>query len=518
MTPPPDLDQRQALLDRLQADPDGYESNLEMGLYCAKHRDLLMQAEPFLLKALAHNRIEEKTEPLLVALGEIQLRRGNPEAAVATFRTLTQIFPHHPNHAFLLGDAITATGAIDEASRVYRAAFDALAENARRISQKSGRPAKRILSPAPTLHRHLGEIANSLDLFLKARALGLIEPFEAVLIAPEDDTANPSFVDCLREHVTVLTAPDEIEDAYVQYGDCPYFINYVPLPDGRVLQRDLAYGTIQRLWSDQDRPPMLELPESLADRGRKALRLLGLEEDDWFTCLHIREQGFYDERDGIAATQNRYRNVKVENYLPAVRRISERGGWVLRMGDPSATPLPEMDRAIDYARSDVKSPWLDIFLLASCRFFLGTRAGPLDVARAFGVPYVATDLFPPGQWNFRDCDIFLTKLLVDETTNRVLSIGEAMRPPFFGAWNPVVYQQHGIAVIDNTADEIAEATGEMLDHLEGRRDARTADAPLLAAYTRSANPHGLGHLVPISPAFLRRHPELAADPPPGTEP
>jgi len=503
---------RQALVEQLGRDPDGYRSNLEMGLYCASQRDFFMQAEPFLRKALAHNIVDENTERVLAALGEIYSRRGQIDAAVATLRTLVGVFPHHLNHRFLLGDAITASADLNEASRVYAEARALLNANAQSISERTGRSPARILSPAPTLHRHIGELANTLDLFLKTRALGLIEPFEAILIAPADDTPNMCLVDCLREHVTVVSDRRSIAATYETYGDCPYFAIHVPLPDGRILHRDLAYGTIQRMWSDQGRPGVLSLPDHLIDEGRAALREFGLADEDWFACLHVRDRGFYGESSRDTAGHNELRNADIANYLAAARMVTRRGGWVFRVGDPTAPPLAPMERVIDYAHHPMKSPWLDIFLFASCRFLLGTRSGPLDVARAFGVPVLATDVFPSGHWNFRAADLVTVKLLVRETDGRILPVAEAMRPPFLGAWNPTVYADHGIRIVDNTADEIAAATEEMLDRLDGGRRQATIADPLGAAFARNADPFGLGHPVPIATDFLHRHPELAAGP------
>ena len=47
---------------------------------------------------------------------------------------------------------------------------------------------------------------------------------------------------------------------------------------------------------------------------------------------------------------------------------------------------------IDYACSDLRSDWMDIFLCAQCRFFIGCQSGLSAVPSVFGVPVVMTDL------------------------------------------------------------------------------------------------------------------------------
>ena len=53
----------------------------------------------------------------------------------------------------------------------------------------------------------------------------------------------------------------------------------------------------------------------------------------------------------------------------------ERGAWCLRMGDPSMRPMPRAPRVIDYAHSAIRSDWMDVFLCARCRFFIGNTSG-----------------------------------------------------------------------------------------------------------------------------------------------
>ena len=55
------------------------------------------------------------------------------------------------------------------------------------------------------------------------------------------------------------------------------------------------------------------------------------------------------------------------------------GGWVIRIGDSNLSPLPALANFFDYCRSEMRADWMDIFLLANCRFMLGTNSGPCFV-------------------------------------------------------------------------------------------------------------------------------------------
>jgi len=103
---------------------------------------------------------------------------------------------------------------------------------------------------------------------------------------------------------------------------------------------------------------------------------IGIPKNSWFVCLHVRGSGFRD--DGGRCD---YRNPNILNYIPAIKEITSRGGWVVRLGDNGMKPLPTMENVIDYPFTGYKSETMDLCLIQSCRFFIGTMSGPLDFAR-----------------------------------------------------------------------------------------------------------------------------------------
>lgn len=146
------------------------------------------------------------------------------------------------------------------------------------------------------------------------------------------------------------------------------------------MSKNRAYHAVQEEWQRQERKPLLRLTPAHAALGREGLRRLGVPDEAWFVCLHVREGGYLKEASN---SQESARNADIMTYLPAIEEIVRRGGWVIRIGDPSVTPLPKMDNVVDYALTSVRSGEMDVFLVARAKFLLGTSSGMFAVAMAF---------------------------------------------------------------------------------------------------------------------------------------
>ena len=115
---------------------------------------------------------------------------------------------------------------------------------------------------------------------------------------------------------------------------------------------------------------------------------MGVSVDDCFVCVHVRESGFRND-----AGRREDRNATIGNYVKAFERITERGGWVIRMGDATMTKLPEMERVILYAFTKYKSDLMDLFLIKKCGFFIGCQSGILDIASLFQKPTLIINMY-----------------------------------------------------------------------------------------------------------------------------
>jgi putative glycosyltransferase (TIGR04372 family) len=470
----------------------------------------------------------------LFHLGAVVAQDGKLEAALGHLRQTLDLEPNHGAARGLIGRILLALQHYEEAARELSAALDLLGENkelrtqlatareyagdwegARRCWQQLAEQVRdranvhplaplgiRVFQPGMAATR-IGEMAIQLELFAKSGVLGWRPPMIGVLLAPEDRIVNGCLLDYFRPYVQVVSGPQMLDScANLRDQGLAHNPTMAALPDGRMVPDDRAMVAINRVWQDQGRPPLLSLRQDHAARGRACLAQMGVPPDAWFACLHVRSGGFLNE--GPTA-RNTLRNADVATYLPAVEAIIRRGGWVVRIGDPSMPPLPEMPGVVDYARSSLKSDWMDVYLMAAARFFLGTTSGPWVVAHCFGTPVAMTNQLPFSERPFSDRDLFISKLLRRKDSGEVLPFAEAMAPPFRHQFCPVPYESAGVEVVDNTAEEIVELVEEMMARLDGTAGYDNEDEALQEAFTALASFETLGVTGRAGRAFLRKY-------------
>lgn len=194
------------------------------------------------------------------------------------------------------------------------------------------------------------------------------------------------------------------------------------------------------------------LPHALALR-----QAMGLPADAWFVCLHVRDGGFHND-----AAVSGERNANILNYLAAIREITARGGWVVRMGDPKMAPLPAMAQVIDYPFTPQKSDLMDIYLISVCQAYIGMQSGIHDIALLFQRPMIVTNmaswLYPFPQ---KTGDIGILKHIFCKSRKRFLSIYEWLHEP----WDSLSFVTFGeqYLMFENSPEELRQVVAEFFD-------------------------------------------------------
>ena len=187
-------------------------------------------------------------------------------------------------------------------------------------------------------------------------------------------------------------------------------------------------------------------------------QLFGLPEDAWFVGLHVREPGFHAEwHKNHPGT----RHADISSYDRVIDFVTKAGGWVVRLGDRSMTPIAPRPNVIDYATSSYRNFDLDVFLCATCTYFVGTNSGLSLLPPLFGRRCVLTNWSPVAIPNWYLDDIYIPKLVRKVAENRYLSFKEMFSSAAGWTQWRRDYPDGVEAIEDNSADDLLDAVQEL---------------------------------------------------------
>lgn len=433
---------------------------------------------------------------------ESMLNLRRVESIEPAAHTWLAFAPDHPRAHLQLASVMHSLGRVVAAEPHWQRGLELAEARARRaVGAWAGR---RILDNARPSSR-MGELAKVLDIFVKSTVLGWHQPFRGIVAGQVIARTNTAFLDYWREHVEIITEGSKLADLHLDPELVVFPTQCVRIGDGRVLQNDRAYHAVNLAWQQRGHGPVLKLKAEHRDHGLRELGVRGMPPEAWFVVLHVREDGFHNLH---------YKNVRScqpASYIPMIERIAAHGGWVCRIGDPSMSPLPPLPNLIDVTSLDPRDSILDVFLVAAARFMVATSSGPLAMAICFGTPQVLTNVFPINERAWCEHDRFMPKIYWDLTSGRMIPFQRALNelaPIGRTTDNFGILQDHNLAVIDNTAEEIVDAVEEMLALTAGDNPEDAATVALqdrYDAYCRAELPIFSSR---IAGSFIRRYADL----------
>ena len=175
----------------------------------------------------------------------------------------------------------------------------------------------------------------------------------------------------------------------------------------------------------------------------------------------------YDNRFDLA------RNTELEDLYPAVDAAAQKGLTAVRLGVSPEHPVAH-DNIFDYASDGPRNNGgNDLFLMSRCKFFLGPNSGIWLLARSQNKPTCLVNVFPWPWINIplsQDCLVMPKKLWLKEqarfmTINEMAQMEEKFKWKLF--YQDSSFQNLGIEVVDNTADEIKHAVVEINERIDG---------------------------------------------------
>ena len=203
------------------------------------------------------------------------------------------------------------------------------------------------------------------------------------------------------------------------------------------------------------------------DRGNEFLRNYGLlDKDAWFVCIYARDPTYLCEsalHKGDDWSYHDYRDGDIDTYISAIEYIIQSGGFVFRMGSMVEKHVNyRHEKFVDYGASTDQSDFMDIFLAANCRFFIGDTGGLGFVPIAFDVPFLGVNWTPFGLPPLGGNSIFVPKRIKNKETQEYISFTECINNGLEIQHNGNLVSEMGFEYENSTSEQIVAATKEMI--------------------------------------------------------
>jgi len=230
-------------------------------------------------------------------------------------------------------------------------------------------------------------------------------------------------------------------------------------------------------------PSSVSLTADELEKGWGVLAEMGIPKGTPFVAINARDNGYLRRRypDKSYAFHD-YRNVDIQTFGQAAKVLENAGFAVIRIGRDVEQPWdPGVERFLDYSSSEHTSDFMDMFLASQCEFMISTQCGIDSVAHVlFRRPTLMVGVVPIGivASSRSDC-MAIFKHHVDIRTGLALDLGELGRMGLLVSVTTEAFAAADVRLVENSAEEIASATSEMIELLNG---ARAPDPPLQALF------------------------------------
>lgn len=347
----------------------------------------------------------------------------------------------------------------------------------------------------------IGHLAVNTEVLMRRRRLGRLPHDNTLVLVASGPVSNQTLLTLYRRQTPI----------FVNNAMSSLFSLCRPWLKRTRFYVDLPFNSNEYAAFNEGPPTVFFNPEEEA-RGREGLRRMGIGENDWFVCFFNRDPSYLKQwAPGVDYAYHDFRDTDIKNFGLAAAYVAEQGGFAVRMGAAVSSPLPDAmnhPRVIDYANR-FRDDFMDVYLMAKARFAITSDSGLGQVPTIFGVPCVNTNLMCADWGAFLKADLFIQKKFVDKKTGRALRLREMIDRGLQRVLEGHILEREGIAVEENTPEDIRDAAREMHERLAGRWMPEPGDEALQEAYRAQFGPgsHCFGFPSRLGASFLRRNKE-----------
>ena len=233
--------------------------------------------------------------------------------------------------------------------------------------------------------------------------------------------------------------------------------------------------------------PLIPFSGALEQYAEKKMKQIGIEGD--YICIHAREAA--TKKNNFIATYDDTSiiDADINSYGQACDYMRRLGYQSVRMGKDESRKC-EIAGVIDYA-NEFYDDLMDFYLVSKCKFMIGGMAGIVAVAPFWGRPALITNAlsFCYGKEALPRTayDLYIPKKFYSKQKKRLLNLYESWDISYKCDRYNKRFEEEGIEIINNTEEEILNATIEMNEKLDHRWSQSEDEKKCLEKYWRIIN-------------------------------
>jgi putative glycosyltransferase (TIGR04372 family) len=323
-----------------------------------------------------------------------------------------------------------------------------------------------------------------LGLHLEGQRQGILPKGERHIFDGKE-TANQQLLSCFSKDykVTKLESTREWSELSTFWPDVEK-LNLVKTSKGF----EHIYVLWEMIWREKHKEnlatPILKLDDQYVQSSESHLSKLGVNPDDAFVGIHIRESN----------TANHLRSQPVSSYVEPIKYLTQMGFKVIRLGNPSMTKMPDLPGLLDLSQGENQKK-LHAYVLAKAKFFIATNSGPGSIPMLFNVPTLHTNVTSVNKNVFlqNKGSIYIPKKIVDHN-NQALSYGKILQSPIgYSEKNPTKNSEYKF--LPNSPKEIIGGIVEMVQFLHSNNESmsNSKDLEIISQLRKAYKPLGNGN-------------------------
>ena len=250
--------------------------------------------------------------------------------------------------------------------------------------------------------------------------------------------------------------------------------------------------------------PFIKFSKSETEEGENYLKNFFIRNNDKIILFGARTGFYRSDHDSL-------RNSDIKLQIKSMKFVADNGYKAIKMGKEKVGKLNINSKKIfDYTFADYRSDFLDVFIGSKAKFMVSGDTGLNELVTIMRIPKVIVDFHQFSfMWQLNEgyVPIILPKKIFSEIKNKYLSYKEIFERKIFDKDSREMPQ--GYKSVDNTEDEILEATKEMIELIEYQSlDLDFERKKQENFWNTHANFYESKSGIIISPSFFKKNIEL----------